>query len=169
MLRAPGASTCSADRNIRSEIKALSIRSFVKIRAPRPVEGLRGIFLANCWRGAQSVARIKQSVIRESLIPFYSIQATTSSHLSRANGSSTERGFSNPRHYADKNVRAPLNSKLRDPRVLEGSLQNPSACKKPIAGIKVNLTTISRNHLCPYCKIFQISFANFAKPIPFFG
>ena len=31
----------------------------------------------------------------------------------RANGSSTERGFSNPREFADKNVRAPLDSELR--------------------------------------------------------
>ena len=35
----------------------------------------------------------------------------------RANGSSTERGFSNPREFADKNVRAPLDSELGELRV----------------------------------------------------
>jgi hypothetical protein len=46
-------------------------------------------------------------------MPFHSSQMTTSAHLSRGNGSSTERGFSNPQEYADKNVRAPLDSELR--------------------------------------------------------
>ena len=31
-----------------------------------------------------------------------------------------ERGFSNPQEYADKNVRAPLDSELRALRVLRG-------------------------------------------------
>ena len=35
--------------------------------------------------------------------------------VARVNTSSKERGFSNPRQYADKNVRAPLNSELRAP------------------------------------------------------
>ena len=39
-----------------------------------------------------------------------------------ANGSSTERGFSNPREYPDKNVRAPLDSELRVLRDLRGEL-----------------------------------------------
>jgi hypothetical protein len=66
------------------------------------------------------VAPMKQSVIRESLDTVLLLQATTSSHLSRANGFSTERGFSNPREYADKNVRAPLDFELRALRVLRG-------------------------------------------------
>jgi hypothetical protein len=57
----------------------------------------------------------QQPVSGNPWIPFYSIQATTSYHLSRGNGSLTERGFSNPQEYADKNVRAPLHSELRAP------------------------------------------------------
>ena len=64
---------------------------------------------------------------KTSVIPAQAgIQATTTSHLSRGNGCSTERGVSNPQQYADTNqpnnlglirptadVRAPLDSDLR--------------------------------------------------------
>jgi hypothetical protein len=63
---------------------------------------------------AKPGARMKQSAIRESLDSVLRHPGhNVCSFISRGNGSSTERGFSNPREYADKNVRAPLNSELR--------------------------------------------------------
>ena len=48
--------------------------------------------------------------------------------MARAKGSSTERGFSNPREFADKNVRAPLNSELR---VLRGEQNQDDSASLP--------------------------------------